>query len=232
MKILAVSGDVQETSNKPARGGMHMSVRLSVARNFSWTFVVVILALQGTSTASARIEVMLSIQEYFESADLVVEARIDSEEPIRQRDGECGIRYQATVLHEFKNSPQIRGRQLTFGRFAGLYSRETYVLFLRYETDPEAAYREVKERYDLPDPNTNEGKERISMTIKCDGLFPGLVYNAKTAWDVRDNGVAIEGILPFDFPRNIRKSQADKLLWLVQKDDLFAYLRSLGTIQK
>lgn len=206
-----------------------MSMCLSVARNFAWMFVAV---MQGASTASARIEVMLSIQEYFESADLVVEVRVDSEEPIYQRKGECGTRYQATVLHEFKSFPQIRGRQLTFGRFAGLYSRETYILFLRYETDPEAVYREVKERYDLPDPTTSEEKEQITMTIKCDGLFPGLVYNGRVAWAVRDNGVAIEGILPFDFPQSIRKSQADTLLWLAQKDDLFAYLRSLGTIQK
>jgi hypothetical protein len=205
---------------------------LSVARTFRWMFVAVILALQGASTASARIEVMLSIQEYFESADLVVEVRIDSEEPIHQGEVQCGTRYQATVLHEFKNLPQIRDRQLTFGRFAGLYSRETYILFLRYEADPEAVYRDAKERYDLPDPSTREEKDQIINTIKCDGLVPGLVYNARTVWDVRDNGVAIEGIPPRDFPQSIRKSEADTLLWLAQKDDLFAYLQSLGTIQK
>jgi hypothetical protein len=189
--------------------------------------IAVSLALQGATTASARIEVMLSVQEYFESADLVVEVRIDSEEPIHQPEGQCGSRYRATVLHEFKNFPQIRDRQLTFGRLAGLYSRETYLLFLRYEADPEAVYRELKERYDLPDPSTSEQKEQITKMIKCDGLFPGLVYNARTVWDVRDNGVVIEGILPINFPESIRKSQADKLLWLVQKDDLFAYLRSI-----
>jgi hypothetical protein len=205
---------------------------LSVARTVRWMFVAVILALQGASTASARIEVMLSIQEYFESADLVVEVRIDSEEPIHQGEVQCGTRYQATVLHEFKNLPQIRDRQLTFGRFAGLYSRETYILFLRYEADPEAVYRDAKERYDLPDPSTREEKDQIINTIKCDGLVPGLVYNARTVWDVRDNGVAIEGIPPRDFPQSIRKSEADTLLWLAQKDDLFAYLQSLGTIQK
>jgi hypothetical protein len=209
-----------------------MSMCLSVARAFRWMFIAVILALQGAPTASARIEVMLSVQEYFESADLVVEVRIDSEEPIHQRGEQCGSRYQATVLHEFKSPPQIRGQQLTFGRFAGLHSRETYLLFLRYEADPEVIYRKIKELYDLPDPSTSEEKEQIIMTIKCDGLVPGLVYNDRTVWDVRENGVVIEGILPFNFPQNIRKSQADKLLWLIQKDDLFAYLQSLGATQK
>jgi len=209
-----------------------MSMCLSVARKLGWMFIAVILALQDASTASARIEVMLSIQEYFESADIVVEVRIDSEEPIHQRGEQCGSRYQGTVLHEFKSSPQIRDRKLTFGRFAGLYPRETYLLFLRYETDPEAMYRKIKELYDLPDPSTSEEKEQIVMTIKCNGLVPGLVYNARTVWDVRDNGVVIEGILPFNFPQSIRKSQADKLLWLVRKDDLYAYLQSLGATQK
>ena len=204
-----------------------MSMCLCVARTFRWMFIVVILALQSASTASARIEVMLSVQEYFESADLVVGIRIDSEEPIHHRGEQCGSRYQATVLYEFKSSPQIRGQQLTFGRFVGLHSGETYLLFLRYEADPEVLYRKIKELYDLPDPSTGEEKEQIIMTIKCDGLVPGLVYNTRTVWDVRHNGVVIEGILPFNFPQSIRKSQVDKLLWLVQKDDLFAYLRSI-----
>ena len=167
----------------------------------------------------------MSIEEEFKKADAVLVVEINGEETLTAHGLDCGVRYTGSVRATFKHS-MIRGNDVTFGRYTGLAPRKRYLLFLSYIADPVAHYETLRIEHDLPTEPPEEKKITIER-IKCQGTIPGLVYAAQAAWEVKLNYVVVSGIRPV-MPDHIGISSVGPLEWLVNKEDLFSYLRSLA----
>ena len=62
--------------------------------------------------------------------------------------------------------------------------------------------------------------------VKCTKLIPGLVFDRRTAWEVKLGYVFVPGLRP-TLPKSIRVFQGEPLQWLISKDNLVSYLRNL-----
>jgi len=194
--------------------------------------LIVVLSLCVTSGVEAYSKKKESIAKLFEGADAVVLARISDEEKLFEHQYNCGTRYTGVVLQKFKGDSRADTETIIFGRHVGhLDVDRTYLIFLTFQANPEAVYRELKEefktKHNLPDMSDEEVDKRALETVKCKGLIPGFIFDT-AAWLEELSYVIITGLLPDDIPETIRIYPTGSAQWWMKKEDLFSYLRTLG----
>jgi hypothetical protein len=190
-----------------------------------WTYIfsISLTVLISFALFSNALEPMLSILEYFNAADSVVLAQIDGQEVLREGEEQCGIRYEATILKSLKGwSDEKNSNKIIFGRYAGLKTYRTYLLFLNYESDVVRSHENMVEQFGFYDKRSN-----IMELVACKGTVPGYTFNRKLKWEVISHDVYLSGLLPKEIPPSIHVFQTgDGAEWRIPLDDLFQYLRT------
>jgi len=191
------------------------------------TVSATLLVLICLTTKTAGRSESVSIQKAFNEATAVVVVQIEDQEVLREQGKTCGIRHTASVVATFKGTFEPNRDEVTFGRDDGLVRGKRYLMFLNYIADPLTQYEALIKQRDLPDAAKPEEMDDIIRKIKCEKIIPGFVFDARVAWEVKLGYVIALGLRP-DLPRSIRLSSPEFLLWLINKDDLFSYLRSIS----
>ena len=155
--------------------------------------VMLCLLLGLTLHVEARVENVVVLDEY-RRADLVLLVQIKQEDALTQEGATCGIRYTGSVRETFKSSPKLASSNIVFGRQDGLVRGHLYLLFLKYITDPSDYYETLRKRLDLPEQPAIEKQKDIER-IKCEGIVPGIVYETRSAWEVKLSYVIVEGFV-------------------------------------
>ena len=186
------------------------------------TAVVAIVAMFTPGTAAASIYQPPPIIEVFLESDVVILAKIDAVQEERVGGEPCGNRYDAQIVKAFKTGPRHAGKtQISFGRIDGLSPGRTYILFLRYISEPS----EIGQRIPA-DSRTETSSNGALDFITCNGIVPGFEIHRNFAWEVTGIYVRIDGFLPALWPKSIRRT-GWVIWWRVSKEDLLAYLEKL-----
>jgi len=201
---------------------------LRVART-SLILIALCLLFVPIYCAEARVE-NVSIQREFRDADSVLLVEVDQEDRLNVRGISCGTRYRAIVKEVFKTSFGINNGHIIFGRHEGLIPGRRYLLFLKYIADPSEYYDTIRQQTDLPDETLTQKEHTIEL-VKCGNIVPGFIYRTRAAWEVKLSYVVVEGVRP-DMPDSIRAWSPEPLQWLISRDDLFLYLRTLTSKRK
>lgn len=194
-------------------------------KKFSSMSAILLLCTCIVARADARSEYIV-VQKEFRTSDSVLLVEIDTHERLSEDRSECGTRYTARIHQRFKGAQGLDGEYITFGRAEGLVRGARYLLFLSYVADPLVTYEALRKQHDLPQEDPEQKKLTIRQ-IECRGTVPGFIFDSRTAWEVKLSYVIIEGHRPA-VPDTVRLSRAGILRWLLNKEDLFSYLRSLA----
>jgi hypothetical protein len=166
----------------------------------------------------------LNIQKAFESADAVLVAEIVAEEKLYEGDSQCGTRYLGRVQRKFKEHFAATGDEITFGRYPQYARGTSYLLFLKYQSDPLVAYESRNASASIGD-----YERKYIDFIRCGGIVPGFVADVRMVWHVLRGHVVVGGRVPDDLPKSARvysdKAAAESL---IRTEDLFSYLEMLG----
>ena len=189
---------------------------------------IVLLTLPSLSGADASLRPMESIEQSFKAAEIVALVRIDDRQTLDVEENVCGTRYTATLLETFKGEKDPQSRKIYFGRFLGLDTEKTYLVFLDLHDDTEAEYRRFRDENKLEDSSDETEHRRVMSLVACNGLVPGLAFNDRFTWPVQLSYVIVTGLLPTNIPDSIRTYPTDSAQWWIRKQDLFSYLHTLG----
>jgi hypothetical protein len=157
------------------------------------------------------------VREEYRRADLVLLVRIEEEDALMHNGETCGVRYTGSGL--------IQARRCSERRIwpqRGAEARRLYLLFLRYITDPSDYYETLRVRENLLEEPAAEKQKSVEF-LKCGGIIPGLVYEVRSAWEVKLSYAIVEGIRP-GLPKSVRVWTSPDLMSSFNKDDFFAYL--------
>ena len=211
----------------------------------AYKFALAIFVLLGTSGyLGASRKVVPSLDWLFEDSSFVAVIQIEKGEARSVKGNPCGIKYYGTVLQKFKGMNEGGGNRIAFGDHIApvLMQGETYLVFLKYEDDPEAifwlAVKERREREslleemrgsELPDGEKLGDPESIKPLaieqIKCNDLVPGF-FNHQAAWQVRGSFVLLTTLPPAEMPETVQTTYGGGEWWF-RKADLFSYLQAL-----
>jgi hypothetical protein len=201
-----------------------MQRRLCIVCHVVGTILFGMVLFPSESGAELR---TVNITDAFNRASAVLEVQVDGQQEMREHGKVCGIRYVGAVLATFKGTLRPNLDRVSFGRDGGLTYGGRYLIFLNYVSDPVSLYDAlVRERNYLPEANREDRDTAITL-LKCAGTIPGLIFDTRAAWEVKLSYVIARGLRP-DLPDSIRLSSPETLLWVINKDDLFLYLRSIS----
>ena len=185
--------------------------------------VLVLLILVSSTETDARVE-KIDVRKEFDNSDYVLLVEIENEVELKQDSKRCGSYYRAFV-HEKIKSADPDMNYISFGRDEGLRAGRKYLLFFRRVTSENREYDRIKKQYNLPDETSDQKKETMKL-VKCTKIIPGFVFDPRTAWEVKLGYVFVPGLRP-NLPKSIRVFQGESLQWLIRKDNLVSYLRTL-----
>jgi hypothetical protein len=196
---------------------------MRIARRLVGFVVWVALICCATSAGHARMIATPTISDLFARADRVVAARIDTV----LSHGDCGVRYEATLVQSFKGSFDAGQNEITFGRITELEPGVTYLLFLSYIADPwvllERISAELRARAHFED-------EFLEAAL-CHGLVPGYEYNPALVGIFQGDEFILPltpGFIgmPADLPQP--STRVNVLEYTTERGAIMRYLQELG----
>jgi hypothetical protein len=183
-------------------------------------FGVAVSALTFAHSGEAKLSIPKTLEQYFDAADLVAVATITDYRSLHVDGARCAVQYSALIVEQFK--PGENAASISFGRYDGLAVGHTYLLFLKYVSDPSAARRELAENGLLFGP-----KENVPELVSCHGIVPGFAFDPDAAWEIKDGSVTIVGLLPQSLPKTIAIVEGATAEWFLRGPDVFSYLQRL-----
>jgi hypothetical protein len=201
-----------------------------------FALVIAGVALPAAPSA-ANFVYTLSLAQLYNEAEIVAALHIDNLEPQFVGGRQCGIRYDAHLLHVFKpTSPEGLPAAIQFADRSDdeLSANNDYFVTLKRIENPEALYAKTSGSYtrwsklaDLRRLPQGLPREEALAFLGCSGLNAALHH--EIAWVLADDSVVVTSSLPSSWPASIamRPDPSVSEQWIASKPELFAYFDSL-----
>jgi hypothetical protein len=192
-----------------------------------WMLLLIVLLAWPHRDAAALLMRTPSLEVGAADADFVVEAKILSVDAVEVAGDSCGSRYRARVAEVFKSKfPLAAGDTIEFGRTQRLVPGRSYILFVRYVSDPQAVYDNAVQLH--PDLAAYDDRDKTMAIIACQGLVPGYEFESLLHLEVRADTVYQSGFAPPPLPDTVPVIGSTGFDHLFAKEPFLAHLREIA----
>lgn len=191
-----------------------------------WFVISLALQILFPTAAFAKVE-RIDFYETFQKADVVILGEVVATR--EETDGKvpCATVYTVSTMNVVKGNSFLIPGDIQIGRANGLELRKIYLLFLTYTDNALEEYEAIKERFSLPDQNEFDKTKTLAL-LQCNTVIPGLVFDPQRAFEVSSNFIVVYGLKP-QLPAMVGIKPGGTATWLVDKEDLFRYLKLIST---